>query len=73
MRIHRFLICAVLLLSATVLYSDEAEEIRRNLPKLQGEEKLLVGEVQQVAWCLAVVPAGYLQQSSEYVNLFVVK
>lgn len=40
MRIHRFLICAVLLLSATVLYSDEAEEIRRSLPKLQGEEKL---------------------------------
>lgn len=40
MRIHRFLICAVLLLSATVLYSDEAEEIRRSLPKLQGEKKL---------------------------------
>lgn len=40
MRIHRFLICAVLLLSATVLYSDEAEELRRSLPKLQGEEKL---------------------------------
>lgn len=40
MRIHRFLICAVLLLSATVLYSDEAEEIRKKLPKLQGEKKL---------------------------------
>ena len=40
MRIHRFLICAVLLLSATVLYSDEAEELRRSLPKLQGEKKL---------------------------------
>lgn len=40
MRIHRFLICAVLLLLATVLYSDEAEELRRSLPKLQGEEKL---------------------------------
>lgn len=40
MRIHRFLICAVLLLSATVLYSGEAEEIRNSLPKLQGEEKL---------------------------------
>ena len=40
MRIHRFLICAVLLLSATVLYSDEAEEIRKELPKLQGEKKL---------------------------------
>lgn len=40
MRIHCFLICAVLLLSATVLYSDEAEELRRSLPKLQGEKKL---------------------------------
>ena len=40
MRIHRFLICAVLLLSATVLYSGEAEELRRSLPKLQGEKKL---------------------------------
>lgn len=40
MRIHRFLICAVLLLSATVLYSDEAEELRRSLPKLQGEKKM---------------------------------
>ena len=40
MRIHRFLICAVLLLSATVLYSDEAEELRSSLPKLQGEKKL---------------------------------
>lgn len=44
MRIHRFLICAVLLLSATVLYSDEAEEIRRSLPKLQGEKKLVALE-----------------------------
>lgn len=40
MRIHRFLICAVLLLSATILYSGEAEEIRKKLPKLQGEKKL---------------------------------
>lgn len=40
MRIHRFLICAVLLLSATVLYSGEAEELRSSLPKLQGEKKL---------------------------------
>ena len=40
MRIHRFLICAVLLLSATILYSGEAEEIRKELPKLQGEKKL---------------------------------
>ena len=40
MRIHRFLICAVLLLSATILYSGEAEELRRSLPKLQGEKKL---------------------------------
>lgn len=44
MRIHRFLICAVLLLSATVLYSDEAEELRRSLPKLQGEKKLVALE-----------------------------
>ena len=39
---------------------------------LQGEEELLVGEVQQVARCLRVVPAGGLQQSGEEVEVFLV-
>ena len=39
---------------------------------LQGEEELLVGEVQQVAWRLRVVPAGGLQQSCEEVEVFLV-
>lgn len=40
MRIHRFLICAVMLLLATNLYSDEAEEIRKMLPLMKGDAKL---------------------------------
>lgn len=40
MRIHRFLICAVMLLLATSLYSDEAEEIRKMLPSMKGDAKL---------------------------------
>ena len=40
MGIRQFLICAMLLLSATSLYGNEAEEIRRTLPHLEGENKL---------------------------------
>lgn len=40
MGIRQFLICAMLLLSATSLYGNEAEEIRKRLPQLKGEEKL---------------------------------
>ena len=40
MRIHRFLICAVMLLLAMNLYSDEAEEIRKMLPMMKGDAKL---------------------------------
>jgi len=40
MGIRQFLICAMLLLFATSLYGDEAEEIRKRLPQLKGEEKL---------------------------------
>ena len=40
MGIRQFLICAILLLSATSLYGDEAEEIRKTLPQLSGEGKL---------------------------------
>ena len=40
MGIRQFLICAMLLLFATSLYGNEAEEIRKRLPQLKGEEKL---------------------------------
>lgn len=40
MRKCRFLICVTLLLVATNLYSNEAEEIRLKLPKLSGIERL---------------------------------
>lgn len=40
MRIRLFLIGAVLLLNALSLYGNEAEEIRKKLPQLKGEEKL---------------------------------
>ena len=40
MGIRQFLICAIMLLFATSLYGSEAEEIRRTLPQLKGEEKL---------------------------------
>jgi serine phosphatase RsbU (regulator of sigma subunit) len=40
MDIRQFLICAILLLSATSLYGNEAEGIRNRLPQLRGEEKL---------------------------------
>ena len=40
MRIRRFLICAILLLSATSLYGNEAEEIRMKLPRMRGEARL---------------------------------
>ena len=40
MRKCRFLICVTLLLVATHLYSNEAEEIRLKLPQLSGNEKL---------------------------------
>ncbi len=40
MRIRCLLICAFLLLSATSLFSDEAEEVRRMLPQLEGPKKL---------------------------------
>lgn len=40
MRIRPFLICAFLLLIATSLYGNEAEEIRKQLPQLRGEERL---------------------------------
>ena len=39
---------------------------------LQGEEELLVREVQQVAGCLAVIPAGGLQQASEEIQFLLV-
>ena len=39
---------------------------------LQGEEELLVGEVQQVARCLTFVPTGCLQQSAKEVEFFIV-
>ena len=40
MRKCRFLICVILLLVATYLYSSEAEEIRLKLPQLSGTERL---------------------------------
>lgn len=40
MRIRPFLICAILLLIATSLYGNEAEEIRKQLPQLRGKERL---------------------------------
>ena len=40
MRIRQFLICAILLLSATSLYGNEAEEIRNKLPRMRGEARL---------------------------------
>ena len=40
MRIRFFLTCAVLLLNALFLYGNEAEEIRKQLPQLGGEQKL---------------------------------
>ena len=40
MGIRQFLICTILLLSAISLYGNEAEEIRKKLPQLRGEEKL---------------------------------
>ena len=40
MGIRQFLICTILLLSAISLYGNEAEEIRKKLPQLKGEEKL---------------------------------
>ena len=40
MGIRQLLICAMLLLSATFLYGNEAEEIRKRLPQLKGEERL---------------------------------
>jgi len=40
MGIRQFLICAMLLLSATSLYGNKANEIRKELPQLKGEEKL---------------------------------
>lgn len=39
---------------------------------LQSEEELLVGEVQQVAGRLAVIPTGGLQQSAKEVEFFIV-
>ena len=41
MRIRQFLIYAILLLSAISLYGNEAEEIRKKLPHLSGDEKLV--------------------------------
>ena len=35
---------------------------------VQAEDKLLAGEVQQIAGCLRVVPAGHLQQLCEDVD-----
>lgn len=40
MRILQCLLCVMLLTFATDLYGNEAEEIRKNLPQLKGEEKL---------------------------------
>lgn len=40
MGIRQFLICAIMLLFATSLYGDEAEEIRKGLSQLKGNEKL---------------------------------
>jgi len=42
MRIRQFQICAILLLIATSLYGNEAEELRKRLPQLKGEERLNV-------------------------------
>ena len=41
MGIRQFLICAMLLLSATSLYGNDADEIRKKLPQLKGEERLV--------------------------------
>ena len=35
---------------------------------VQAEDKLLAGEVQQIAGCLRVIPAGHLQQLCEEVD-----
>ena len=40
MGIRQFLICAIMLLFATSLYGNKADEIRKKLPQLKGEEKL---------------------------------
>ena len=40
MGIRQFLICAIMLLFATSLYGNKADEIRKKLPQLRGEEKL---------------------------------
>ena len=40
MRIRQFLICAIMLLLATSLYGNEAEEIRMKLPRMRGEARL---------------------------------
>ena len=41
MGIRQFLICAIMLLFATSLYGNKADEIRKKLPQLKGEEKMV--------------------------------